>query len=61
MIAGGDKKNLATAGSVQKPGRIIIADEDFLNVWRDQDAEGNKFIRWGCTIGKPPAPLLRRR
>jgi hypothetical protein len=53
VVAGGDKKNLATTGSVQKPGRILIAEEDFMNVWRDQDAEGHKFIRWGCSIGKP--------
>jgi hypothetical protein len=52
-IAGGDNKDLATVGSIQQPGRIIISDADFLRAWKDRDAEGNKFIRWGCSIGKP--------
>ena len=54
VIAGGDNKDLSVAGSVQQPGRIIIADADFLKAWKDQDAQGNKLIRYGITVGKPP-------
>jgi hypothetical protein len=53
VIAGGDNKDLTTVGSIQQPGRIIIADADFTKAWKDRDAEGTKFIRWGCSVGKP--------
>lgn len=52
VIAGGDNSNLSKVGSIQKPGRIMIAEEDFLKVWHDKDVDGNKYIRWGCAIGR---------
>lgn len=51
VIAGGDAKSLDRIGSVQKPGRIMIAEEDFLSIWHDKDAEGNPFVRFGIAVG----------
>jgi hypothetical protein len=45
------------APNIDEPGRATIAQEKFLEVWHDQDADGSPFIRWGCAVG-PPARAL---
>ena len=54
VVAGSDSGELSKTGSVQKPGRIVISQADFLKIWHDEDAEGNKYIRYGIAIGEPP-------
>ena len=56
VVAGGDNKNLDATDSIQQPGRIIIADADFMRAWKDRDAAGRKFVRYGISVGRPPKP-----
>jgi SPP1 gp7 family putative phage head morphogenesis protein len=30
----------------------MIAEADWMKAWHDKDVDGNKYIRWGCAIGK---------
>lgn len=40
-------------GSVQAPGRILIAADKWLEIWHDRDVEGKKYVRYGIAVGKP--------
>ena len=41
---------IANSGSVQKPGRIVIAMGDFQRIWHDEDEDGKKYTRYGIAI-----------
>jgi len=53
VIAGGDGKKLATVGSVQKPGRIMVDVDTWQRIWHDEDAEGAKYVQFGIAIARP--------
>ncbi len=41
----------------QAPGRMLITDEKFADVWHDRDADGNLYVRFGIIVG-PQAPTV---
>jgi SPP1 gp7 family putative phage head morphogenesis protein len=41
---------IADSGSVQKPGRVMIDQNDWMDLWHDKDVEGNKFIQYGIAV-----------
>lgn len=51
VVAGGHDEPLSDTGSVQVPGRVMIAEEDFLTAWHDEDNAGNPFVRFGIAVG----------
>jgi SPP1 gp7 family putative phage head morphogenesis protein len=44
---------IGDSGSAQRPGRVMIAENDFLEAWHDRDIEGNKYIRYGIIVSNP--------
>jgi hypothetical protein len=57
VVAGGDDKALSETGSIQKPGRIMIAESDWLKVWHDEDVYGNPYVQYGIAVqGSTPHP-----
>lgn len=48
--------------SVQAPGRIMIAEDEWMSIWHDKDFDGNEFICFGMAVAKelevepPPVP-----
>lgn len=37
--------------SLQAPGRNMIREELFQHVWHDEDADGNRYVRYGIVVG----------
>jgi len=44
---------IADSGSAQEPGKVMIAIEDWMRMWHDEDIDGNKYIRFGIAISYP--------
>jgi len=40
------------SGSVQAPGRVMIAADEFLKIWHDRDVDGKEYIQYGIAVGK---------
>lgn len=38
-------------GSDAAPGRVMIREQDFLDLWHDRDIKGNEYIRFGIVVG----------
>lgn len=38
-------------GSLHKPGRVMIPEEEFLTAWHDEDEHGKPFVRFGIAVG----------
>lgn len=38
--------------SIQAPGRVLIAESDFNNVWHDKALDGTRFVHYGIAIGR---------
>ena len=43
---------IANSGSAQKPGRVMIAEADFLKIWYDKDVDGNQYRQFGIAVAK---------
>lgn len=41
---------IADSGSAQKPGRVMISESDWMRIWHDKDAEGNKYVQYGIAV-----------
>lgn len=54
---GGDvpRSEADPSGNVAIPGRVLIDEDEFLRVWHDQRANGEKLVRFGIACG----PLRR--
>jgi hypothetical protein len=59
VVAGGDQKALSDTGSIQRPGRVMVSQDDWLKVWHDKDVHGNPFVRYGIAVGPPLTAILR--
>jgi SPP1 gp7 family putative phage head morphogenesis protein len=42
---------IAGSESIQKPGRVMIAEEDWLRAWHDQDEDGRWYHHFGIAVG----------
>lgn len=44
------------SGNVAAPGRVMITETRWLEVWHDQTIDGQKLYRFGIAVGPPLAP-----
>jgi hypothetical protein len=54
VVAGGDKEALSKTGSIQQPGRIMVAEDDWNRIWIDRDIDGNVYDHYGIAVGRSP-------
>lgn len=51
---GGSQGEVEDPGVDQDPGRSMIAEETWMQVWHDEDADGKQYVQFGIAVG--PAP-----
>lgn len=48
-------------GTDAAPGKMLIREDKWLEVWHDRDVEGNRYVRFGISVGIPCALETRVR
>ena len=49
-VPGGDVKH-GQENNIDAPGRILVRDTEWLDVWHDVGADGTKYMRFGIAVG----------
>jgi hypothetical protein len=47
-----DSNVQAESGTIDALGKIMVAEADWVKAWHDRDADGNKFVCYGITVGR---------
>jgi hypothetical protein len=40
-------------GTIAEPGKVMVLEADWMRAWRDRDAEGDQWVRFGIAVGPP--------
>jgi len=45
---------ISSSGSIQKPGRVMIDQDYFMNLWHDKDIDGKEYLQFGIAVSGNP-------
>ncbi len=52
VMVDGHSEPISELGSLHKPGRVMITEEEFLQAWHDEDEHGVPYVRFGVAVGR---------